>query len=216
MIGQEHKAMDLAVGQAGVFVGEVVKIHSTGGRPNYAEILPDSAAVRAFLGGPAATYELGVAHWEHALTLLPHRPNKVIHPATPGTARGWTREEVWEYDAASSGAVGDDAVGMYFESRYVRPTGPLHLPYEVVTLAFFVRGIDVDEADVPPKYEVCLQRWVTMCTDPKDPGTSEISSDVTYELAVDSTDHPDTDTAEAVARALAMVDARISFLPGAQ
>ena len=81
----------------------------------------------------------------------------------------------------TGGTVGGDGAGEATSVRYTRPD----VPGAMITVSYYTvdrveRG-GQDEADDSPRWDVESQTEFLICTDPEDPGMSEVWSDYVYD-----------------------------------
>lgn len=128
--------------------------------------------------------------------------NGVVALAPEGTSNGWRGEEVWAYDVASTGIVGDHAVGTAYESRVWKelPDGT----FAVITEIYYVEALD----DRPGEFFVTGRYELMHCADRVSPGSTEIWCDYQYDTDVDAFIRTSLEGAEAVCRRLATTDYR--------
>ncbi len=139
--------------------------------------------------------------------------NQEILPAYPedDLENGWRKRATWQMSAATSGGCGDDAVGMIFSGAYVN--GPIDGLYMHVEENYFVTAGWTDYGDERRKhFDVQGQYTVIICTDPEDPGSSEVWSDVTYDGDLHALFIWSYNEAQALARSLALSDQRFTLL----
>jgi hypothetical protein len=134
--------------------------------------------------------------------------NGVVMTADPDDvdAAGWRRHDVWRINAESSGAYGDDAVGLAYESRYSARQD--HGPFVVVDVAYFAEACSTTNLpDVVDAYVVECQITTSTCHDLEDIGGSEIDCTIDY-LPADGLYRYTLEDAERIARRYALEDER--------
>lgn len=133
--------------------------------------------------------------------------NAIIAPAEGASRHGWAKGEVWAYDVASTGMGGDDAVGTAYESRYVRDNGDG--TFGVATFLYFVEACrTTNQPEVRDSHVVTGMYQFTVCTDPDDPGSTELWSQIDYDTEVSCYFHDDLSRAEGICRLAALNDER--------
>lgn len=140
--------------------------------------------------------------------------NGPIGPAiTEPDENGWTKAETWVMQAETSGACGDYAIGPYYESQYTcGPNGDGE--FMVVTEAYFVTAHWHEDSESDERrmhFDVTGSYSFTLCTDPEDPGSTEVASDTEYDDDIHALFIWEYEEARALAERMARSDQRGTF-----
>jgi hypothetical protein len=145
---------------------------------------------------------------------IPSVSNGEIGPALEGEdEHGWTKDATWVMQAESSGACGDYAIGPYYQGHYA--CGPnAEGEYMVVEENYFVTAHwyeDHETGERRMNFDVTGMYGFTLCSDPQDPGGTEINSDYEYDDGLHAQFIWEYDEARKLAERNALSDQRGTF-----
>lgn len=127
--------------------------------------------------------------------------------------RGWSKDATWVMQAESSGACGDYAIGPYYQGHY-RKQGS-DGSWMVVEENYFIEArklADPDEGTERKHFDVVGSYTFTVCTDPDDPGSTELDTEIVYDDQLHALFIWDYEEARAMAERLARADQRHTLL----